>query len=112
MPPKSSKAGDAPKQKSLMTWFGKAPDNPPRKSTPKQPASNATTVPQTPESKRPDLRVLNSSAAASASSYGGSSSKDTPPTSDVIDIDMLSDQEDRRVRVTTVRLASMYLSIN
>ncbi|KAJ7197253.1 muts domain V-domain-containing protein [Mycena pura] len=101
MPPKSSKAGDAPKQKSLMTWFGKAPDNPPRKSTPKQPASNATTVPQTPESKRPDLRVLNSSAAASASSYGGSSSKDTPPTSDVIDIDMLSDQEDQRVRVTT-----------
>ncbi|KAJ7470392.1 muts domain V-domain-containing protein [Mycena latifolia] len=104
MAPKSTKpSGDAPKQKSLMTWFGKAPAKPAPKSTPKEPASSASKVPQTPQSKRPDVNTLNSSAAASASSYGGRSSKETPPTSDaVIDVDMLSSgEEDRRVRVKT-----------
>ncbi|KAJ6488686.1 muts domain V-domain-containing protein [Mycena vitilis] len=101
MPPKSSKpSGDEPKQKSLMSWFGKAPTKPAPKAKPKEPSSNASKVPQTPESKRPDVAMLNSSAAASASSYGGSSSKETPPTSDPIDVDMLSsDEEHTRVRV-------------
>ncbi|KAJ6547168.1 DNA mismatch repair protein msh6 [Mycena capillaripes] len=103
MPPKSSKSnGDAPKQKSLMSWFGKAPAKPAPNTQTKEPqaSSNASKVPQTPESKRPDIAALNSSAAASTSSYG--SSKETPPTSDVIDVDMLSsEEEDRRVRVKT-----------
>ncbi|KAJ7090206.1 muts domain V-domain-containing protein [Mycena belliarum] len=102
MPPKSTKpSADAPKQKSLMTWFGKAPAKPVAKPTPKLPPSS--NAPQTPESKRPDVNVLNYSAAASTSSYGDSSSKETPPTSDaVIDVDMLtSEEEDRRVRVKT-----------
>ncbi|KAJ6618260.1 muts domain V-domain-containing protein [Mycena sp. CBHHK59/15] len=103
MPPKSFKA-DAGKQKSLMVWFGKAPAKSEPKSTPKQSTSSvASKVPQTPESKRPNVAFLNSSAAASTSSYGGSSAKDTPPTSDaVIDVDMLSsEEENRRVRVRT-----------
>ncbi|KAF7338601.1 DNA mismatch repair protein [Mycena venus] len=97
--PKPADAPNAPKQKSLMSFFGKAPAKP----SPKESASNASKVPQTPESKRPDLSALNSSAAVSTSSYGGSSSKnDTPPTSDVIDVDMLSsEEEDRRARVKT-----------
>ncbi|KAJ7093127.1 muts domain V-domain-containing protein [Mycena epipterygia] len=99
MPPKPKP--DAPKQKSLMTWFGKAPAKASPKPTPKEPASSASNVPQTPESKRPDFALLNSSAAAS--SYDGSSSKETPPTSDaIIDVDMLSsEEEDKRVRVKT-----------
>ncbi|KAJ6606598.1 muts domain V-domain-containing protein [Mycena vulgaris] len=104
MPPKSTKpSGDPPKQKSLMSWFGKTPAKPAPKATPAESsASNAKTVPQTPKSKAPNVSVLNSSAAASASSYG-SSSKETPPTSDaVIDVDMLSSEEEvRRVRVKT-----------
>jgi DNA mismatch repair protein MSH6 len=93
-----------------MTWFGKAPEKPAPKAKPKETSSNASKVPQTPDSKRPDVSVLNSSAAASTSSYGGSSSKETPPTSDVIDVDMLSSEEEgRRVRVKTVRLRSSYL---
>jgi len=68
--------------------------------------SSASKVPQTPESKRPDFALLNSSAAVSTSSYGGSSSKETPPSSDaIIDVDMLSsEEEDKRVRVKTVCL--------
>ncbi|KAJ7105743.1 muts domain V-domain-containing protein [Mycena crocata] len=102
MPPKSSKAsGDAPKQKSLMTWFAKAPAKSTPKAMPKEPTTSASGVPQTPQSKRPEISVLNS--AASTSSYGGSSFKETPPTSDaIIDVDMLSsEEEDRRVRVKT-----------
>ncbi|KAJ7702418.1 DNA mismatch repair protein msh6 [Mycena rosella] len=100
MPPKTTKpSADAPKQKSLMSWFGKTPAKPAPKATPKASTSSASKVPQTPESKRPDVNLLNSSAAASTSSYGDSS-KETPPTSDaVIDVDMLSEEEDRRVRV-------------
>ncbi|KAJ7208168.1 muts domain V-domain-containing protein [Mycena haematopus] len=97
------KLKDGPKQKSLMTYFEKAPAKPSPKPKPKESASNPSeSTPQTPESKRPDLTALNSSAAASTSSYGGSSSKETPPTSDVIDVDMLSSEEEQtRVRVKT-----------
>jgi DNA mismatch repair protein MSH6 len=104
MPPKTPNP-TAPKQKSLMNYFGKAPVKPTPKPTPKASASNASKVPQTPESKGPDVAALNSSVAASTSSYGGSSPKETPPTSDVIDVDMFSSEEDdTRVRVKTVRL--------
>ncbi|KAJ7695011.1 muts domain V-domain-containing protein [Mycena olivaceomarginata] len=101
MPPKTPNP-TAPKQKSLMNYFGKAPVKPTPKPTPKASASNASKVPQTPESKGPDAAALNSSVAASTSSYGGSSPKETPPTSDVIDVDMFSSEEDdTRVRVKT-----------
>ncbi|KAJ7273346.1 muts domain V-domain-containing protein [Mycena rebaudengoi] len=99
MPPKSSKPDDGPKQKSLMSFFGKAPAKPAPKNTP----SGASKVPQTPESERPDVAILNSSAAASASSFGASSFKETPPTSDgVIDVDMVSSEDDaKHARVKT-----------
>ncbi|KAJ7445807.1 muts domain V-domain-containing protein [Mycena galericulata] len=103
MAPKSKPTGDTSKQKSLMTWFAKAQPSakPAPKVTPKD-ASSASKVPQTPENKRPDANALTSSAAASTSSYA-SSPKETPPTSDaIIDVDMLSsEEEDRRVRVKT-----------
>ncbi|KAJ7184166.1 hypothetical protein C8R46DRAFT_1063114 [Mycena filopes] len=95
--PKATENG--PKQKSLLTFFGKAPDPKPK---PKDSPSNASKVPQTPQSKRPDVAALNSSAAASTSSYG-SNAHETPPTSDaIIDVDMLSSgEEEKRVRVKT-----------
>ncbi|KAJ7756787.1 muts domain V-domain-containing protein [Mycena maculata] len=102
MPPKSKPAGGS-SQKSLTTWFSKAPAKAAPRSTPfKAPAPTPKVAPQTPQSKRPDDSVLNSSAAASTSSFG-SNSKETPPTSDaIIDVDMLSsEEEDRRVRVKT-----------
>ncbi|KAF8184994.1 muts domain V-domain-containing protein [Mycena galopus ATCC 62051] len=103
MPPKSTQKDG--QQKTLMSFFGKAPAKPSPKPKPKdkEPASDASKVPQTPQSKGPDLTALNSSAAASTSSYGGSSSKQTPPTSDFIDVDMISsEEEERRVRVKPV----------
>ncbi|KAK7023852.1 DNA mismatch repair protein [Favolaschia claudopus] len=111
MAPKNSKAATPKdgKQKSLMTYFGKPAAKPEPKSQPIPSASNASKVPQTPESKHPDIHALNSSAAASTSSYGGSSSKETPPTSDVIDVDMLSSgEDDKPVRVKTGKRKIVY----
>ncbi|KAJ7043296.1 muts domain V-domain-containing protein [Mycena alexandri] len=92
---------NAPKQKSLLTFFGKAPAKAAEpKPKAKDSGSGASKVPQTPQSRRPDVAALNSSAAASASSYG-SSVHETPPTSDaIIDVDMLSSgEEEKRVVV-------------
>ncbi|KIK54037.1 hypothetical protein GYMLUDRAFT_249807 [Collybiopsis luxurians FD-317 M1] len=54
-------------------------------------------APQTPASKKPDSRAVNSSAVASSSLYA-SSPRDTPPTSEAIDVDMLSGDEPERVK--------------
>ncbi|KAJ7074366.1 muts domain V-domain-containing protein [Mycena amicta] len=99
MPPKSSKpaANNGPnKQRSLMAFF-----KPTNEST-----STSQVVPQTPKIKTngPDFATLNSSAAASTSSGRVSSIRETPPTSDtadIIDVDMLSEDEEQRVRVTS-----------
>ncbi|KAJ7632274.1 muts domain V-domain-containing protein [Roridomyces roridus] len=80
-----------------MNWLKPAA---PKKAAPPKPVPPKAKVPQTPESKHPDPSTLNSSAAASTSSYA--SAQDTPPTSDVIDVDMLSSEEEvKHVRVTT-----------
>lgn len=116
MAPKAKLAADTMKQKSLTSWFAQGPTT---KDTPKaapKPTGISTGVaastsqesravePKTPESKPISRRALNSSAAVSSrSSHGGSQSsiKDTPPTSDVIDVDMVSsDEEDRDKRVS------------
>lgn len=121
---KDKASAEPKKQKSLMAFFSKGPAATPGSTTKsagkpfvapkpvKRDASQSSVSssrsqmsPVTPELKRPNIRALNSSAAASStSSYGGSSVKDTPPTSDLIDVDMMSDEEDRnqRVRVKTV----------
>lgn len=110
---KSNSKAEPTKQKSLMTWFSKAPNNTgasatksaPNASTP-QSRARLPADPHTPESKGLDLRVLNSSAAVSSKySDAGSSVKDTPPTSDPIDIDMLSsteEEENQRVQAKFV----------
>ncbi|CAK5264723.1 unnamed protein product [Mycena citricolor] len=109
MPPKASgskpvngKSAEGPKQKSLMTWFAKPQ---PKKE------SNASTMPlppKTPQSKSPSLSRLSSSVPVSNSSPGLDSAKETPPTSDIIDIDMLSSEEEQRVRTTTRKRKIVY----
>ncbi|KAF5379188.1 hypothetical protein D9615_005989 [Tricholomella constricta] len=100
MAPKPKANGET-KQKSLMSWFAKGstatPNAKPKaKSTkPVAPSDDASTPqpssqePRTPASKASNYDALNSSAMASSSSRGHS----TPPTSDPIDIDMLSSDE-------------------
>ncbi|KAK0489289.1 muts domain V-domain-containing protein [Armillaria novae-zelandiae] len=99
MAPKAKPSTENMKQKSLMGWLSKGADATPAKSNASKPAFKApnasTSKPKnlrTPESTKPDIRVLSSSA--SVSSFGDGSIKDTPPTSDPIDLDMLSEEED------------------
>ncbi|KII87843.1 hypothetical protein PLICRDRAFT_176607 [Plicaturopsis crispa FD-325 SS-3] len=89
-----------------MSFFGKAPSKPAAASTKtpaptnaskhrSTPSAGSSSALRTPESKGKDDRALNSSAVASPkSSDAGSSTKDTPPTSDAIDVDMMSADED------------------
>jgi DNA mismatch repair protein MSH6 len=117
MPPKHKASSDSLNQKSLTSFFGKGPavsTKPP--PTFKTPASKAKTVvegktpsassgslqknaselhhssspnePKTPDLRFPDAHALNSSAApSSVVSFRHMSS---PPTSDPIDVDMVS----------------------
>ena len=93
------------KQKSLMSFFGKPVAE--KSSSDKTPAakssgmassaSNASKshIPTTPQQKGSDMLALNSSVGVSSRSEGGGSSvKQTPPTSDSIDVDMFSAEED------------------
>ncbi|KAF9264277.1 DNA mismatch repair protein Msh6 [Marasmius fiardii PR-910] len=96
-----SKSSENLKQKSLVSFFGKQPNNPsgssakpPRKSSSsevhKRDASESGSSPQTPASHR-----LNSGRSVPDTfSSPASTLKDTPPTSDAIDVDMLSDSEE------------------
>lgn len=109
MAPKD-KGKDALKQKSLTSFFSKTPDASGSHSKPKptrkpglknlttsaqfkieDDASSEPNEPCTPETKTPNRRILTSSVvASSASSRGGS----TPPTSDPIDVDMISEGDE------------------
>ncbi|KAJ3747148.1 muts domain V-domain-containing protein [Lentinula detonsa] len=103
-----SKSSENLKQKSLMSFFGKPQQSdvssqsykkaPTEKKLTTKDASRVASsdnLLQTPATRKPDLRAFNSSAAASSSSYS-SSIKDTPPTSDAIDVDMMSSEESDR----------------
>ncbi|KAG6836841.1 hypothetical protein H0H93_002521 [Arthromyces matolae] len=103
MAPKKA-ANTEPKQKSLMSWFSSKDTGgtsnsvkPKTRTTQLARSDDASTSqsssqePQTPASKSSNLRALTSSAMASSTSSLGHS---TPPTSDPIDIDMLSDEDD------------------
>lgn len=100
------------KQKSLMSFFGKpaagkftSSQNPARQSNKQtSSASSASKLqnPTTPEAKSSDILAPTSSAGGSTGSSGGCSSvKQTPPTSDLVDVDMLSAEEDAKERVQT-----------
>lgn len=113
MAPKSKSTAEPMKQKSLMSFFGKSTNATPNakaKGTLKpvgtsandasmsQPSSQEPSSQElrTPESKSRNIRALNSSAMASSTSSRGRS---TPPTSDPVDVDMLSsDEEDHPVQ--------------
>ena len=98
MPPKD-KGKDATKQKSLMSFFQKASagassSQPPKQVARKssamsitQDASSPSFEPHTPENKRIDARAPDLSLVASSASSRGAS---TPPTSDPVDVDMVS----------------------
>ncbi|KAI0739110.1 DNA mismatch repair protein Msh6 [Daedaleopsis nitida] len=109
MAPAAKKDADKMKQKSLMSFFGKNDDskatatgNPKPLATPKVPktkpngsAHNILLSPtkdvHTPLSKGNSQSSGIASATYTRSSEGGSSAIDTPPTSDPIDVDMISD---------------------
>ncbi|KAI6129543.1 muts domain V-domain-containing protein [Pisolithus croceorrhizus] len=82
--PAKQKSGENMKQKSLMNFFSKPTDS-------AKPAKSPAQRAQAPESP---VEVLTSPAVPSCrSSDAGSGFKDTPPTSDPVDVDMLSDEE-------------------
>ncbi|KAJ3751674.1 hypothetical protein EV360DRAFT_89487 [Lentinula raphanica] len=109
-----SQSSESLKQKSLMSFFGQPQQSTPssqvKKSKPaKETQTNSKPKPkpnlkdassdspmQTPATKKIHSRVLNSSLAASSSFYG-SDIKDTPPTSDAIDVDMMESEESASV---------------
>src|ERR1700728_4493320 len=110
MAPAKAKTNDSSmKQKSLTSFFGKpsaakagSSQKPAAQSSGKPSSLNASKSqnPRTPESKGLHTLAPNSSAGASSkSSGGGSSVKQTPPTSDPIDVDMLSAEEEENERV-------------
>ncbi|EMD35324.1 hypothetical protein CERSUDRAFT_124668 [Gelatoporia subvermispora B] len=116
--------GDKMKQKSLMSFFAKAPvnstttgarpnaaDKPSAKVTPRErhtpdaPSSDPPVPPaevHTPLSKGQSQSSGIASATYTRSSDGGLSAKETPPTSDPIDVDM-SDEEQAAPRGSGIR---------
>ncbi|KAH7907952.1 muts domain V-domain-containing protein [Hygrophoropsis aurantiaca] len=93
--PQKTKSNENMKQKSLMNFFGK----PAESKTPVQPKNTdiSTTMPNAddvPVSKPQFTKALTSSSKSSDA--GNSSFGHTPPTSDPIDVDMLSDAEEER----------------
>lgn len=102
---KGSQSNENLKQKSLMSFFSKpqAATSSGNSSSVKRRVADLSSDPADhPESsplfKTPKTRVVSSAAVKSAnfsrSSDGGDSAKDTPPTSDAIDVDMLSEEEE------------------
>ena len=96
---KTGAAAQPKKQLTLKNWFEK-PSNASSKvgknsaASTSQFASKSRPEPKTPESKRIDVLEHTSSAAKSPiSSEADYNAADTPPTSDAIDVDMLSAEE-------------------
>ncbi|KIJ62178.1 hypothetical protein HYDPIDRAFT_158442 [Hydnomerulius pinastri MD-312] len=94
--PEKQKSNENMKQKSLMNFFGSKPPEG-KLAKPAEGANKPTQAVQAahiPQPKIAPSRVTSSSMARSSrSSDVESSVKDTPPTSDPIDVDMLSDDE-------------------
>ncbi|TFK46819.1 DNA mismatch repair protein Msh6 [Heliocybe sulcata] len=108
-PQKTSGQPEKMKQKNLMSWFAKpngdavtgSVDKTSKRTenvaAPKPQTENAwqSKVPHTPQQKRalPSSQPSTATFSRSSDGEGWSSNKDTPPTSDAIDVDMLSDDE-------------------
>lgn len=124
MPPKTSDM----KQKSLMSFFGKPVDankTPSNKlpGTSKVHSSSGPKfqplVPKTPITKSKETLVSSKTTPSSSADNGARSdkdksvAKDTPPTSDAIDVDMLSGEEEsnERVQVAKVRPINSFIRL-
>ena len=106
MAPSKQKSNENMKQKSLMGWLGKPPTEKKEKPQPPKPAAAIANIgasksgninPTTPERKNSNiLEEKGSSGARSEMSRSsvGLGEMQTPPTSDLIDVDMLSDVEE------------------
>ncbi|KAH7886999.1 muts domain V-domain-containing protein [Phlebopus sp. FC_14] len=105
--PAKQKSGEHMKQKSLMNFFARPPE---AKSM--KPAAEATSkvTPGAQLARTPEQKTIQcehptpSIAQSSRSSDVASSGKDTPPTSDPIDIDMLDDQVTSSAQKSTRRV--------
>lgn len=102
---KPSQSKENLKQKSLMSFFSKGPQT----QTPVTPAARRhiqgapSDAPpsSSPLKQTPNLRKASSSSIMSAALTGSSDGKSTrtgspPPSSDAIDVDMLSDEEEEQ----------------
>lgn len=120
MPPKLNDM----KQKSLMSFFGKpaeAKSNSANQSagTPSSASKSQPSTQKTPVSKPKELTNSTKTTPSSSADNGmrsdkdKSSAKDTPPTSDAIDVDMLSGEEEQneRVQVPKVRVVNSYMGL-
>jgi DNA mismatch repair protein MSH6 len=112
-----SQSGDKLKQKSLTSFFGKSSAVPSNNAgtTRKRVLDSSSDPPDHPTSSPYKMPRVASSVAVkdatfSRSSDGGSSFKDTPPTSDPIDVDMFSD-DDEEPRPKTVCCYNLYSAI-
>lgn len=131
IPAKAGKDTNKMKQKSLMSFFSKAPGAPSSSTTesktvdtPKKPLKAGNTsktdvervhddtssdlpVPEacTPLSKNASLSSIVYDAGYTRSSDGAESYVQTPPTSDPIDVDMLSAEEDDTKAKTSAKAA-------
>ncbi|KAL4079502.1 muts domain V-domain-containing protein [Scleroderma citrinum] len=88
--PAKQKSAESMKQKSLMNFFSKQAQDSVKTPAPTKSSPHAT---RTPESKPPPVKFLTASVAPSCRSSDGESFKDTPPTSDPIDVDLASNGE-------------------
>lgn len=88
---KPKNAADGMKQKSLMGWFAKGGGSEGSQSAKSQPKAKPARTPERKTLK--DTAALSSSMASVRSSGAASSIKDTPPTSDAVDVDMMSVEE-------------------
>lgn len=100
---KTKNAAENMKQKSLMGWFSKGSGTQNSTQTKTQPKMRRPTTPEI-KTKNPDASVLTSSTTSVRTSYTSLSVKDTPPTSDTIDVDILSDEETKRKSAKAVSI--------
>jgi hypothetical protein len=119
---KSKPQADNLKQKSIVSWFGQpnsgnssnAKSATSKLTTQKvasELASNARQEPGTPHTKTQKTRPMNSpSAFSSKSSDAGISVMETPPTSDPVDVDMMSVEEEEE-SVAGVKLVSSFFNV-
>lgn len=113
-PQKSKSQADSLKQKSIISWFGQQSSHNAKatqsKLTTENVASKSRPELNTPKNKARDAHVVNSpSGFSSKSSDAGLGALETPPTSDPVDVEMLSMDEDENHVTAQPVSASLFL---